>query len=161
MRLVLGRHHASHLVGDEATDLSDATAAKLRCGDAGKFLAHLNSPRYDFDQFTVYVDYGDEPTIRNGTPKAVRLTLANSYKIQANVTVHWYAPAGWQVRPAPDSYVLTFPAHFGPPPVLEFQVLAEQVTQATNRLVVELTIAGRPTVMLVPIVLLNGNAVEV
>jgi hypothetical protein len=43
--------------------------------------------------------------------------------------------------------------------VVEFSLEAEKVESFTNRLVVELTIDGRPTVMLVPVTLLNGNLV--
>ncbi|MFZ4396396.1 MAG: hypothetical protein ACOYOU_12305 [Kiritimatiellia bacterium] len=38
-------------------------------------------------------------------------------------------------------------------------ITAERLSKATNRAVLEITTAGRPTVMLVPVTLLNGNIV--
>jgi hypothetical protein len=45
----------------------------------------------------------------------------------------------------------------GKPCELTFTLQAERITQTLTRLVVELTSEGRPTAMLVPITLWNGN----
>jgi len=45
----------------------------------------------------------------------------------------------------------------GDPVVLEYELTCDQVTRTMNRAVFEITSEGRPTVMLVPITLLNGN----
>ena len=134
-------------------------AADLRSNDGGAALfASIDGPKFTFDSFTVFVNYGEVPEIRNGQPKRVRLTILNTYKIQANLSVHWYLPPGFSIQPGADSYTLSFPAQFFEPLELEFDLLAENVSSSMNRCVVELTIPGRPTVMLVPITLLNGNA---
>ncbi|MDD5351164.1 MAG: hypothetical protein PHQ12_13215, partial [Chthoniobacteraceae bacterium] len=113
-------------------------------------------PRYDFDFFSVQVDYGDDgPVLRDGLPKEVTVSIHNRYKIQANLSLHWYLPGeGWQVAPAADGYALSFP---GKTLALPFRFTAERITRSTSRAVLEITIEGRPTVMHIPLALLNGN----
>jgi len=157
---VLGRNRASKvaIVEGAATDVSGDEAASLAASDGGESLrASMTAPVFHFDFFSVEVDYGDSPTIRDGEPKTVALTLRNTYKVQANVSLHWYLPAGWRVSPAGDGVVMSLPAHLGEAVALEFTLHAERVEKAMNRCVVELTVEGRPAVMLVPITLLNGN----
>jgi hypothetical protein len=85
------------------------------------------------------------------------VTIHNTYKTQANLTLHWYLPEGWRVSPSADGYALSFPTIVGGPLQLDYRFTADHLTQATHRAALELTIAGRPTVMLVPVTLLNGN----
>jgi len=143
---------------DQPTDLSDANPNKLHSEDQGReFYTAMDGPRFDFDFFTVDVHYGDNPLVRNNEPKKVQLTIHNRYRAQANLSLHWYTPEGWTISPAPDGALLSLPPNIGKPLLLEFSLQAETVTKSMNRFVVELTIEGRPTVMLVPITLMNGN----
>ncbi|MFH1022285.1 MAG: ADP-ribosylglycohydrolase family protein [Planctomycetota bacterium] len=144
---------------DKATDLGDLDVGNLYSRDGGaEFYTSLNGPRFQFDFFTVEVDYGDAPFVRSNEPKKIRLTVRNTYLAQANISVHWYMPEGWQVLPGADGVVQSLPRWLGEPVTVEFTVQAEKVTRTMNRCVVEMTIEGRPTVMLVPITLMNGNA---
>lgn len=158
--LLLGRQ-ASHLCSDEPTELSEAGAAALMAEDGGRSLWNdLEGTRFDFDFFRVHVDYGKQgPVIRDQQPKGIRVTIFNRYKkIQANLTFHWYLPEnGWRVEPASDGYAVSYGWRSSGPLVFEYTLTAERLTRSTNRAVLEITIEGRPTVMLVPIVLLNGN----
>jgi hypothetical protein len=52
---------------------------------------------------------------------------------------------------------MSLPERFGPPLELTYTVQTDRVTQTMNRAVLEITMEGRPTVMLVPVTLLNGN----
>jgi hypothetical protein len=157
-RQVLLRHGRMSISDTEPTDLAGVDAEKLRAPDGGaKLYRSLNGPKFEFDFFTVCVDYGESPTIRDNEPKPVKLTIYNTYKVQANVSLHWHVPEGWKVSPGTDGYVLVLPQSLGKAPTLEFQLLCERVTRSMNRATVELTIEGRPTAMLVPITLLNGN----
>jgi len=155
---VLLRHNATHWSSLGPTDLADVKPDALKRGDHGAYLyGSLNGPRFDFDFFTVCLDYGEAPTVRNGEPKAIRVTIHNHYKVQANLSLHWYVPEGWQVAPSADGFALSFPPHLGAPLALEYVLTADRVTRSLSRAVLEITIEGRPTVMLVPIMLLNGN----
>ena len=104
------------------------------------------------------MDYGDHgPVIREGQPAALRVTIRNTYKTQANLSLHWYLPEGWRVSPAADGYALSLPAHMGEPLRIDFSFTADRIARATSRAALEITIEGRPTVMLVPALWLNGN----
>jgi ADP-ribosylglycohydrolase len=152
---------ADHLHSQAPTDLSDLDPIALTAKDQGREIwGGMSGPRVDFDFFSVHVDYRAEgPVIRDGQPKVLRVTIRNRYKIQANLTLHWYLPEGWRVSPGADGYVLSLPAAISDPVVLDYGFTAERVVQTTNRAALEITIAGRPTVMLVPVTLLNGNLI--
>jgi len=66
-------------------------------------------------------------------------------------------PDGWRVEPARAAAVLSLPKLLGGTVELTFTVHAGEVTDSVVRCIVELTVDGRPTVMCVPVVLLNGN----
>jgi len=176
-RRMLTRHHAENLCSPKPTILEEkapegdsgiwafATKStdpedqplKLKATDEGRSIwGGRNGPRFDFDFFSVHVDYGVEgPVIRDGQPKTLTLTVSNTYKTQANLSLHWYLPeTGWQVSPSADGYLLTFP---GKSKTVQYTFTAEHLTRSTNRGVLEITIEGRPTAMHIPITLLNGN----
>jgi hypothetical protein len=120
----------------------------------------MSGTRFDFDFLSVHVDYGTEgPLIRDGQPKLVTVTIKNTYKkIQSNLSLHWYLPeTGWQVSPSADGFAMSFGWRSSKPVVLQYTFTADRVTRSTNRAVLEITMEGRPTVMHVPLALLNGN----
>jgi len=153
-RQVLARHRAENMCSSEPTSLQDVTPENLM---GNRTRTHLDTclrvPRFQFDCFTVHVDYGEEPVIKPGQPKTIRLTIENTFKCQANLGLHWYVPAGWEVTPGADGYALILRGGI----TLEYQLKTPVVTQPVSRAVFEITIQGRPTVMLVPITLLNGT----
>ncbi len=138
----------------------DAPAASaLSAADHGRSVyTGLDGGRFDFDFFRVEVDYGDGPFLKDGVGRTLRFTIHNTYKVQANLSFHWHLPEGWTVNPSADGYALCLPPRFGAPLRLDYVVCAARVTRTMNRAVLEITIEGRPTVMLVPVTLLNGNA---
>jgi hypothetical protein len=75
-----------------------------------------------------------------------------------NVNIRWFIPEGWRVSPAPVAKAFLpnnrFAVNFQ---TLEFSIVAEKFDVPVDRCVVELTIDGQPTPMLVPVVLVNGN----
>ena len=142
---------------------NETRAESLKATDEGRSIwGGVNGPRYDFDFFSVHVDYGsDGPVIRNGQPKMVTVTIQNRYKAQGNLSLHWYLPeAGWQVSPSADGYALCLPWPSEKTLKFDYQFTAEHVTRSTNRAVLEITIEGRPTAMLVPLTLINGNLLQ-
>jgi hypothetical protein len=156
---VLMRNNALHLLSDQPTHLKDADPEALKSKDHGAGLyTNVNGPRFDFEYFTVSVDYGDTPTIKAAQPKTVRFTIKNTYKTQANLSLHWYLPEGWQVSPSADGAALSLPGGLATGPlVIEYALACDKLTKTMNRAVLEITVEGRPTVMLVPVTLLNGS----
>ncbi|MFZ2657904.1 MAG: ADP-ribosylglycohydrolase family protein [Victivallales bacterium] len=143
----------------EATDLSDLKISSLKCPDNGKELIdRMRMPAFDFDLFTVYVDYGDAPLIKPGIPKKVTVKVTHRNSFQANLSFHWYLPEGWAVTPSADAYALSIQAGLGGKQLsLDFELSAGKLNRSMNRAALEITIEGRPTVMLVPVTLLNGS----
>ena len=156
---VMLRHGGPDIESAEPTDLSDANPEALKARDGGAFLYRaMNGPRFDFPFFTVAVDYGDTPAIRPEEPKAVRLVIHSEYKVQANLSVHWYLPEGWTITPGADVFALSLPRMLCSQPVtLAFEVTCPVITRSVQRAAVEISIEGRPTVMMVPITFLNGT----
>jgi len=164
-RQVMLRHGGPDIWSPE--DTSDAQNAdqtelvtRLTARDHGASLYRaMNGPRFDFPFFTVAVDYGDKPEIRDCEPKAIRLVIYNRYKVQANLFLRWYVPADWTVSPSDTAFAMSLPPNLGTEPVeTRFEVTCPHVGRAVERAVVEITIEGRPTVMTVPLTFLNGNA---
>ncbi len=160
-RTLLISRYAEHLCSAEPTSLDDVEVASLKADDEGRSIwGGMNGERIDFDFFSAHVDYGTGgPVIREDQPKVVTITIKNQYKrLQSNLSLHWYLPeADWRVSPSADGYAMSFGWRSSKPLVFSFAFTAGRLTRSTNRAVLEITIEGRPTVMHIPITLLNGN----
>lgn len=107
------------------------------------------------------MDYGDAPIIRDNMSKKIIVKIENKYRIQETIHIHWYKPINWKISPADEGDIyISQPGVNGCKKEIEFELTTEKVEKNANRLVLELTVEGRPTVMLVPIVLLNGNLIQ-
>jgi len=148
------------IADDQRTHVSETIAESLLAADEGAFItADLGCPVYRFGFFDVAVDYDGDPSIRDGVPKSVGLTIRNRYKFMENLGLHWYLPEGWRVHPSANAQVYVPNAAMGRPETrLSFAVETDVVQRPVNRCIVELATSARPTVLNVPIVLLNGNA---
>lgn len=160
-RQVLMRHNAEHHCCDEPTDLSDVNIGALKSREGGGLLREkMRGTNCDFEFFSVRVAYGAQgPLIRNGQPAKVKISIFNRYKTQANLALRWYTPEGWTVSPAAEGYAMSFPRHIAGPVELEYELSTPRVAGSISRAVFEITMAGRPTAMLVPVALLNGNMI--
>jgi ADP-ribosylglycohydrolase len=161
-RQVLIREKAEGIVTDAPSDRGTVASDRFKATDDGRSVwGGFNGTRFDFDFFKVSVDYGKEgPLIRDNQPKHLLITIANRYLAQGNLSLHWYLPEGWQVSPSADGYALCMPQGLGlGDNRLEYTFTAPRLTRATSRAVLEITLEGRPTVMLVPVTLVNGNMI--
>lgn len=146
------------LSSDMPTELADVSADGLKAGSfKDELYRNFGCPVFRFDFFEIGVDYDNDPTISAENSKTVRLRVRNTYKVQANLNVRWYAPEGWRILPSELGIVSSFPSHLGEVKEIAFQVQADAVREHVNRLAVEFTISGRTTVMLVPVILLHAN----
>lgn len=164
-QVILRRRLPITIAENAPTDLSDLDVQTLYAPKPGTrqgrwhLMRNLGQPVYRFDFFEVAVDYGCAPIIRDGVPKTITLTVRNTYKVMEHLNVHWYLPAGWRVSPSADARLFLPNEYLGTPEAsASFTLEADTVTRPSNRCVVELSIEGRPTVMTVPIILLNGNS---
>lgn len=154
-------------LADAPTDLAGASLESLRAGPVAQALYNnLGGPVFRFEFFEVGVDYAGDPTIRDGMPKEIRLSFKNTYSLrvsetyslQANLNVRWLAPDSWKILPARLASCLSW--RILGDAVLAFTLQTDRVDSPVTRLVVEITLDGRPGVMLVPVTLLNGNGRE-
>lgn len=160
-RRVLMRHGMEGMLSDdESATPGQVEMDRLISTDHGeRFRDAMTMTTHTFPFFTVRVDLDEEPVVRDAVPKTIRVTIENTYKVQANLSLRWHMPDGWAVRPAASGVVQSLPAGLGKPVKLEFELETERVRGAVNRCVLEITSEGRPTVMLVPVVLMNGNVI--
>jgi len=143
---------------DGHTETGELSVDALTAGTLREELyANPHGPTFKFPDFTIGVDYGaDGPTMRDDQAKEITLHIHNTYKTQASLALRCYAPEGWRITPTNGS-LLSLPGHLGKPLSVILTITTETIRDPLTRLVVEITLAGRPTVMLVPISLMNGN----
>lgn len=111
---------------------------------------------YDFQIFSVYLDYRNEPFVSEAQPKRFRLVLDNQLFIQQWLNVKWHLPEGWTVSPGPNISVPLEQYHCNVGyNELFFELTPNALKEPRYDLIVEITSAGRPTKGLIPIVLLN------
>ena len=157
-RQVILRNGLDISLANAPTDLSSLRVDSLLSDETTKMiLSHVHGPLYRFDFFDFGLDYEDGPFLRDGIPCTIRVKAYNTYKVQANLNIRWYAPEEWRIFPAREGRTFSLPAHLGDAVELTFQIETDHVPSNVNRAVLEFTVDGRPTVMLVPILLANGN----
>jgi ADP-ribosylglycohydrolase len=163
-RRALLHHRLPIEIADKPSDLADVKAGSLLAGPlAAALYEKLGGPVYRFDFFEVCVDYGGDATVRDGVPRELRLRIKNAYSlrpsetysIQANLNVRWLAPEGWRILPARSAQCLSW--RILGDAVLAFTLQTDRFEGQVARLAVEITLDGRPQVMLVPVVFVNGN----
>ncbi|MCL2362934.1 MAG: ADP-ribosylglycohydrolase family protein [Defluviitaleaceae bacterium] len=152
-------------LSDQPTDYDAEMVKGLFAGEKiKKIYDYSNGPVYKFDFFDVYVDYGEEGAVidHEGTKK-IRLKIFNTYSMPEMLNIRWYPADGFEVQPAKEmrafmqhNFTHMMPTDFfhGTKEV-EFELKAEGAVAATNRFVIEITVEGKATVMMVPIILLS------
>jgi len=155
-RQVLLRHGKDLSDTDEAAT-SGVSASLMAVNGVQSLYEGAEGGKFVFDFFTVCVDYGFGPFIRDGTSKSIRFIVHNTYKVQASLSLHWYLPDGFAVSPSQDGYAMSLPYKFVEPLVLDYELSCGRVKCVLSRAVFEIGVEGRPTVMLIPLTLINGN----
>ncbi|MCE0499773.1 MAG: ADP-ribosylglycohydrolase family protein [Methylacidiphilales bacterium] len=128
--------------------------AKLASSNPLSILSEgANGPIFSFDFFSVAVDYGTAPYVRDGESAELRIRISNNKpRFHANVLAKLYLPPGWK---ASHGAACIWPNYCE---TVVFKVQVGEVREVTERGVLELTIPGHPTVMLVPLIWVNGNS---
>jgi len=126
--------------------------------DFCKIYDKMNYVEYRFTFFNVCIDYGGDPTIKTRIARKLRLIIENKYRVQEVVKITWTLPPGWSI--SPDRQTTIYVPSKGVEKhicELEYQLTAENVENLINRFTVEIGFDGRHSLMLVPVILLNGN----
>jgi len=156
-RLIIDKKIPLKISENEAT-LFDFAATKLFSTEDYRtgIYENLNGPTFSFDFFDIVVDYGDSPTVTNGTPKKICLKIKNNHVIQCSLNIRWYLPDSWTVSPDEKANMFVWQP-LGKYQNIEFELYCDKVPYIVNRFVIEVTVSNRHTTMLVPVVLVNKN----
>jgi hypothetical protein len=134
----------------------DITPAQLASAKPFSMLSDgANGPIFPFEFFTVTVDYGTAPLVRDGESTELRIRIQSKTRFHANILAKLYLPPGWK---ASHQAVCIWP---GACETVGLKVQVAEVSQVTERGVLELSLPGHPTVMVVPLIWVNGNSVPV
>lgn len=142
------------LTSGPSSSLSPEDARALRWPAGRPFIDHPNATAHRFDFFTVLVDIGEDPSLRPEEDRAVQVIIRNHYGIPAHLALKWLLPDGWTAAPAAggSAFVSSWSEK-----TLTFQLRSHALAAPSHRVVLELSVPGRATVMLVPVTFLNGN----
>lgn len=111
---------------------------------------HSCGPVYKFDFYEVDVSYHENPHQRNGK-KTIGIGITNKYKTAESLNYKWYLDEGWTVTQGRTGKV--FIRSWGGRAEFEFDFIHERPDCPAGRAVLELTVDGKHTVMLVPVLL--------
>lgn len=142
---------------DEISDLSDFSVDNLFLQSSHEDLYKgLNCCLFKFDFFEVSIKYSEGPYIKDNLKARLMLNIVNRYKTPEYLNIKWYLDEGWSVAPSKwgKVYVGTWN---GNDVELEFELAADKLAGGINRCVLELTVEGRPSVMLIPVSLINDS----
>lgn len=150
--------HAPGLLGTEPSSATPEERTGLMASGEiiERLYCSLCGPVYRGELFEVRVDYSYGVRIHDGSPLRIRLVVAPRHRTPMVVGLKWYADPEWHIGPTRSGRFYVGGANAA---VVErsFMISVDAVPQRINRFVVELTVEGRPTVMLVPVVLVDGN----
>ncbi|OHB60214.1 MAG: hypothetical protein A2Y12_10325 [Planctomycetes bacterium GWF2_42_9] len=140
----------------DPTDLKGMTLDKLSGKDFEPVLKNYTTgPVFRSGFFEVHVNYGDSPVLVDGKKK-IQVTVKNLYKVQENINFQWYMPNGWEVLPSSRGRIFLGVPAVQKPQSLEFVLNTSNNDKIMNRFVLELTMEGRNTVILVPVMLYSS-----
>ena len=127
---------------------------------AGEFrntlFENFDSVVHKFDFFDIAVGYGDSPKISLNEPKSVIIKVTNKYRVAANVNFNIFATDEISVSPDCGSVYVNYPGTEGQNVTeIKLEIIAEKLIPGTNYLTAQFTLPGRPTIMHVPITLIN------
>jgi ADP-ribosylglycohydrolase len=154
---VISKNWNAPSINEQPTSLSDVNPDNFYAGELkDKMIEYANKPVFKSSDFEIFTDYDNDPLVRNNEIKTIIITIHNIAKIPAALNLQVYSPDGWEVTPRSGA-MLSLQPRFGEPLRIELNVKKEIITEPVIRMTLELSIASRPFVMHVPIVLLNGN----
>jgi len=156
---VTARNDCPVKISSGETDLSGLTKESLYRGkNANYILSHFGGPVYKFDFFNIYIDYKGNPYIKENETKKIAVTIENTYRIPERVNLRWHLPEDFSISPSrrASSYIIHHDN--GGVVSFDFEIIAGERVENTNRLILEATVEGRSTCMLVPVVLIYNTA---
>lgn len=110
----------------------------------------------DFVIFNTVLNYNEEPYIKEGIPKKLKLTIENNLFIQQWINIKWYAPEAWEILPGTHTAISLEQYHCNMGKVeIEFTLTGHGLNQPRYDLVLEISSLGHHTKGFIPVVLIN------
>jgi len=155
---MLRANRANLEIVEGESDLSEVNIPALSDSRAAKKLYDRSPWSYDveFVHTKVRVSFDAEPVIKpNGTLKG-KFIVKSIMPDPRNIEFNWILPEGWSV----DTNKSVYLRHWynllkDKPTEVEFTITAGEQVDAMNRIVVEATAPGRPTVGYIPVTVLG------
>jgi len=152
---VIGYFDLPVQISDDATVL-DADLCKTLFPDTSDLLENIGKIPYDFDLARAYVSYDNSPYIVENEANEVTITLYNKINQQFNLDIKVFADEGLTATPVAGTVFLgTIGTEKKKSITLSFTVENLRVNEL--RAVVQITVKGRHTAMLIPVIFLNGS----
>jgi len=146
---VLDRFAPHVTISNELSELSNIK--NLMSNDRGAYIYRcLQGPVFKFPFIDVLVQYPEGVFVRNGQNIKIKYFLAAKNRIPQSFCMKVITPEGWNVSPAKKGKVPLWKW-------LELEFKIDEVQDNISRFVLEITSDSTSAVVLVPIVLLNGN----
>jgi ADP-ribosylglycohydrolase len=152
---LLSMEGAPMRVGD-ASNFEGITAGSLAAPDSVRDLWKSDSLRlhHELPALRVAIEYGDSAVVRLGVAKEIGIEIENLHPAALEVSVDTRAPEGWMAS-ARKTYVV--PAGLTQHCKISLSTNEPNAIKNSNRAVIDLRIADRPSETLVPLVLLGPH----
>lgn len=149
---------SSVVLHDGEDDFSEVTKESFMGADFANSLGKRS--RYSFTESFTYanalVEYDRAPDIAPNGEIGVKVTLYNQTPCQKIIKLRWLLPDGFTVSEGKKAISLhTATRYTASSESVSFKINAGEKVEAVNRLYLEVTCEGRPTVGMLPIVLLG------
>jgi ADP-ribosylglycohydrolase len=159
-RQMLLAHNTGISIGEGPSELGGLNAESFFAGDAYKkwFAGIDGSVDYDFIHARALVKFPEGIEIGEGKELAVRIKIVNKMPSQQHYDIRYILPDGiYLVRGPRHIAVMTSSGCTVNEESFDFALAAEGDTEPVNRIIVEIAPVGRPTVMLVPLLLYGSG----
>lgn len=156
---VLKAHDAPVMIYEGEQELSSAQIGGFKNRNFAEKLWSI--PAYshsvDFIYATGTVEYLSQPVIQPLGTFSVKVSFYNQFRDPKHLHLKWHLPQGWSVSGGSRNLYLEHDTHLHPQRGAQatFTFTAPESVEPVNRLILEVTSPGRPTVGLLPVVLLG------
>lgn len=142
---------------DGESDISDASAHKVLSGIEHKLFARMP---YSYDGpdcvvFDSIVEFFDKPQIQSGESLKVQVRFFNKLYDQRHLNIKLHLPEGWSCSPYKHSLHMNKECYheISEGHAWEVTITAGEHVDAMNRAILEVTSCGRPTNVMIPIII--------
>ncbi|MBQ7500738.1 MAG: ADP-ribosylglycohydrolase family protein [Clostridia bacterium] len=155
---VLAANLSQVMIYDGDDDISEVTVDALAKDDVAKLICSRSPYSYEieFVHTRCRVEFDGAPKIEAGGSITFKLTFKSIMPDPRNIDLNWILPEGWSVS-SPRTLYLRHWYNFTTdlPTTIEATLTAPENIEALNRIVLEASAPGRPTVGYIPITVLG------